>query len=306
MQIGITGATGFLGRYITRQLAACDHQLRLWYRPTSDRSDFDSVAESLEWIEGELGNSKAELELVAGCDAIVHAALWRPDKSTFRGREGNVVEFAERNIIGTLRLIEAARSAGVRRFIFISTCAVHDEILSDRPLDERHPLWAKSHYGAHKAAIEKFVHSYGLGEGYEICALRPTGIYGVDHPVEHSKWFDLVRAVTAGETVDCRGGGKEVHAADVAKAVERLLTEEHIAGQAYNCYDMYVSQFEVATIAKELSGSEATIRGQANSPKHQIETGKLRGIGVQFGGRAALETTIAQLVTAATGRTRAG
>ena len=45
----------------------------------------------------------------------------------------------------------------VRRFVFIATCAVHDVILSDRPLDEAHPLWPKSHYGAHKAAIEKFV-----------------------------------------------------------------------------------------------------------------------------------------------------
>ncbi len=52
------------------------------------------------------------------------------------------------------------------RFVFISTCAVHDVILADRPLDEAHPLWPKSHYGAHKAALEKFVHSYGLGQGW--------------------------------------------------------------------------------------------------------------------------------------------
>ena len=299
MRIGITGATGFLGRYITRQLAACDHQLRLWYRPQSDRSDFESIAHMLEWIPGELGQAEAERELVQGCDTIVHAALWRPDKSTFQGREGDIVEFVERNIMGSLRLIAAARAAGVPRFIFISTCAVHDQILSDRPLDEKHPLWPKSHYGAHKAAIEKFVHSYGLGEGYDICALRPTGIYGVDHPIQQSKWYDLVRAVIAGQTVDCRGGGKEVHAADVAKSVERLLTVDGLAGQSYNCYDMYVSQYDIATIAQELSGSAATIRGQVTAPKHQIETGKLRALGVQFGGRALLETTIAQLVTAA-------
>ena len=57
--------------------------------------------------------------------------------------------------MGTLRLIESARAAGVGRFVFISTCAVHEKILDDRPLDEAHPLWAMSHYGAHKAAIEK-------------------------------------------------------------------------------------------------------------------------------------------------------
>ena len=35
------------------------------------------------------------------------------------------------------------------RFVFISTCAVHDVILDDRPLDEAHPLWPAGHYGAH-------------------------------------------------------------------------------------------------------------------------------------------------------------
>ena len=126
--------------------------------------------------------------------------------------------------LGTLELIEAARRAGVARFVFISTCAVHEKILNDRPLDETHPTWATSHYGAHKAAIEQFVYSYGLGEGYPICALRPTGIYGLARPVQDSRWFDLVQAVTRGEPVDVHGGGKEVHASDVAHAVEILLT----------------------------------------------------------------------------------
>ena len=134
-----------------------------------------------------------------------------------------MIEFAQKNVVGTLMLIEAARRAGVGRFVFISTCAVHEKILDDRPLDEAHPLWATSHYGAHKAAIKKFVHSYGLGEGYPICALRPTGVYGVTRPIKHSKWFDLVSAVVRGETVRCSRGGKEVHAADVAKAVGVLL-----------------------------------------------------------------------------------
>jgi nucleoside-diphosphate-sugar epimerase len=88
-----------------------------------------------------------------------------------------VIEFVQKNVVGTLMLIEAARRVGVSRFVFISTCAVHEKILDDRPLDEAHPLRATSHYGAHKAAIEKFVHSYGLGDGYPICALRPTGVF---------------------------------------------------------------------------------------------------------------------------------
>ncbi|WP_146409730.1 hypothetical protein [Allorhodopirellula heiligendammensis] len=67
--------------------------------------------------------------------------------------------------MGTLKLIGATRSARAGRFIAFATCAVHDQILDDRPLDATHPLWAKSRYGAHKAAIEKFAHRYGLGQG---------------------------------------------------------------------------------------------------------------------------------------------
>src|SRR5213078_3596193 len=117
----------------------------------------------------------------------------------------------------------------------------------DRPLDEAHPLWPQSHYGAHKAALEKFVHSYGLGQGWPICALRPTGIYGAAHPAEKSRWYDLVSQVARGEPIASAKGGKEVHAADVARAVALLLTADApaIAGQAFNCCDRYISEEEV-------------------------------------------------------------
>jgi len=221
MKIAITGGTGFIGRYILRHLAKNGHSLRCWYHTTSDRSGLDDISSSIEWLPGDLNEEHASRQLVSGCDAVVHAALWRPGKG-FRGAEGNLIEFVERNVVGTLRLIESARSAGVGRFVFISTCAVHEKILDNRPLDETHPTWAKSHYGAHKAAIEQFVYSYGLGMGYPISALRPSGVYGLANPPEDSKWYDLVQAVKKGKTVTCERGGKEVHAADVAQAVDCL------------------------------------------------------------------------------------
>ncbi len=219
MRIAVTGATGFLGRYIVNRLASVGHLCRCWYRPESDRGGFEAVERQIEWLPGELGDPRAGDGLVEGCDAVVHAALYHPGGG-FRGGEGDVLEFVEKNVLGTLQLIEAARRAEVGCFVFISTCAVHERILDDRPLNESHPTWATSHYGAHKAAIEQFVHSYGFGQGYPICALRPTGIYGIARPIENSRWFDLVWAVAHGQTVECRRGGKEVHGADVAKAVE--------------------------------------------------------------------------------------
>jgi nucleoside-diphosphate-sugar epimerase len=299
MRIAITGATGFLGRYIVQHLAMRGHACRCWHRSNADLGGFDQAGDHLQWLTGELGDDAAGRALVADCEAVVHAALYHPGGG-FRGGEGEIIDFVERNVVGTLRLIEAARQAGVGRFIFISTCAVHEKILDDRPLDETHPTWATSHYGAHKAAIEQFVYSYGLGQGYPICALRPTGIYGLARPAEESKWFELVQAVCNGQTVHCRRGGKEVHAADVARAVEILLHADGIAGQAYNCCDRYISEFEVAQLAARFSGSSARIEGAITSPKHQIVTDKLQLLGMRFGGTPLLEKTIEQLVQAIT------
>lgn len=294
MKIALTGATGFIGRYVVEHLGSLGHSLRCWHRSTSDTSGLDNVAE-IEWVEGDLGETESAKSLVDGCDAVVHAALYRPGTG-FMGAEGDIVDFVEKNVVGTLKLIEAARSAGASRFIAFSTCAVHDQILDDRPLDETHPLWAKSHYGAHKAAIEKFVHSYGFGHGYPICALRPTGVYGVNRPPEQSKWYDVVSAVVRGEAVECSRGGKEVHAADVAKAVGILLTADGINGQAFNCYDRYVSELEVAKIAQVLSGSDSQIIGEPKQPKHEIVTDKLQQLGMKFGGQDLLAQTIEKLV----------
>ena len=297
MHVAVTGATGFLGRYIVNHLLDEGHTCRCWYRPASDRGGFQGSREPIEWLRGDLGEAGAAGTLVNGVDAVVHAALDRPGAG-FGGAEGDLLAFVQTNLIGSLRLMQAARQAGVSRFVFISTCAVHDVILDDRPLDETHPLWPASHYGAHKAAIEKFVHSFGLRDGYAICALRPTGIYGLARPVERSRWFELIQNVKAGKPIRSAAGGKEVHAADVARAVGVLLNAENVAGQAFNCCDGYVAEQEVAEIAKEMTGSSSEIAQLNRGPKHQIATDKLRTLGVSFGGRPLLVRTIQEMLEA--------
>src|SRR5713101_7828966 len=191
---------------------------------------------------------------------VVHAAVqWEGPRNRGRGSHGASEVFMGINLAGSLQLFQAAFEAKVQRCVFLSTCAVHEVILDDRPLDETHPLWPTSAYGAHKAALEKFVHSYGLGQGWPICALRPTGIYGLAHPASASRWFDLVAQVLRHEPIASARGGKEVHAADVARAVQLLLTADAtaITGRAFNCCDRYVAEQEVARIAKELTGSSS-------------------------------------------------
>jgi len=295
MNIAVTGATGFLGRYIVNRLTEAGHTCKCWHRPESDRDGFVHN-DRIEWLPGQLNDAAAAESLVDSTDGVVHAALYRPGQS-FRGGEGDLVEFVTLNVVGTVRLIEAARAAAVPRFVSISTCAVHEVVLDDRPLDEAHPLWARSHYGAHKAAVEKFIHSYGLGDGYDVCALRPTGIYGLNRPAERSKWYDLVHAVKAGKPIRSAAGGKEVHADDVAKAVQLLLTADGVAGQAYNCCDMYIAHQQVADIAKRITGSDSTIEHANKGPKHQIDTSKLRKLGMTFGGVKQLERTVSELLS---------
>lgn len=299
MRIAVTGATGFLGRYIVSHLAAAGHRLVCWHRPTSDLGHFPATLPpgALTWIEGTLNDRRAGEELVDGADAVVHSALDHPGGG-FRSDGGDLIEFVERNVVGSIRLIEQARAAGVGRFVYISSCAVHDVILDDRPLDESHPTWSTNHYGAHKAAVEDFVTSFGLGAGYPICALRPTGIYGLAHPPRASKWYGLVSKVVRGRDVEARRGGKEVHAADVARAVQVLLeaSPEAVAGRMFNCYDRYVSEYEVATLARRAAGGKGRIDGQETHPKHQIDTTRLRSLGMTFGGEPLLERTIEELV----------
>ena len=299
MKIFVTGSTGLIGGELVKQLLADGHELRLWHRSCSATESLAKLKKQsggqIELIEGQLGEG-GEAEAIADCDAVIHAALWRSGRS-FQQPPQDVLEYLRINLMGSIRLIEAAMQQQVSRFVFLSTCAVHDKILVDRPLDESHPLWAHTHYGAHKAAIEKFVHSYGLGSGFPICAIRPSGVFGVNSPIEHSKWFDLIADVVAGKSVQPMGGGKEVHVADVAKAIRLLLAapKELIAGQAFSCCDAFYSHHDVATTAKRISSSTGDIQGTQKSPKHQIITKKIESLGMKFSGMRAFEQTISKI-----------
>ncbi len=296
MKIAITGATGFLGNHLVRLLIANGHRCRCWYRPTSNLGCLFDVVSQIEWVEGQLAGNRDEADRLLGdCDALVHSALDRPGRE-FRGGEGDLETFATNNLVGSLRLFEAARRAKVRRVIFVSTCAVYGKVLSDRLLDEGHPLWPDSHYGAHKAAVEAFIHSYGSDVDFSIFAIRPCGIYGVARPVDHTRWYQIVKAIAHGEPVNCRGGAKLVHVSDVARAIELLLNADDVGGQAFNCCDQHVSEWGVASTARKICQSDSLISGSDWTPKHQIATTRLQQLGMEFGGDRLVTETLSQLI----------
>ncbi len=294
MKVAITGASGFLGRYLSSELTASGHQCRGLIRPTSRHLN---PKLPVEWVVGSLEDPIALNDLVEGADAVIHAALDHPGGGFLRTGI-DVASFVDRNLIGTIRLIEAAKAAGVGRFVVISSGAVHDEILGDRPLDETHPLWPRTHYGATKAAIEAFVHSYGRGEKFPICALRPTAIYGLADPLSESRSYHLIAAVVRGEDVTCRGGSKQVHAGDVARATQVLLSAKGVAGEVFHCTDLFVADRDVAMIARTIADSNGKIQGEAPTSRNPISCEKLRNRGMKFGGQTLLEATIEAMVRA--------
>ncbi|MHC4886422.1 MAG: NAD-dependent epimerase/dehydratase family protein [Planctomycetota bacterium] len=303
IRIAVTGATGLLGRHVVRHLIELGHNCRCWLRDESRIGDLEGQV-WLEWVPGEIGNGADARNLVKGCDALVHCAV----QGAMGARSESTADptgDAIKNVVGSLALFEAARSVGMKRIVHISSCGVYGEICNDRFLDEAHPTWPTNLYGAGKAALEQFIHAYGLGEGVEMAALRPCAIYGPASPLSESRWYTLLKAVVEGKPVSVGGGTKVVHADDVAQAVDCLLFQapaEKMAGRAFNCVDRYVCEFEVASLAKEIAGSDSVIEGEEATPKHTVVTDRLTSLGVTFGGRPLLRQTLSLLID----RIRAG
>lgn len=123
--IALTGSTGFVGRHLVRTLEDAGYSLRLLVREGSRDRGFGTA----ETVMGTLDDEAALARLVAGAGAVIHlaGAIAAPDRATF---------FAI-NAQGTERLARAALSAGVQRFIHVSSLAAREPQLSDYAASKR-------------------------------------------------------------------------------------------------------------------------------------------------------------------------
>jgi nucleoside-diphosphate-sugar epimerase len=291
----VTGATGYVGRFIVDRLIGEGVSVRAWRRQNSDLRGMPS---GIQWTDGDLSSPQAADALLEGADMLVHAALDH-QAGRYRGGEGgDLAGYLQTNVAGSLALLAKAREDGVKRCVVISSRAVFGEAARTGPLADEEPPRPDTHYGAAKAALEAFVQSLGH-EGWPIAALRPTGVYGVVVPAEKSKWFDLVARALSREPVESRAG-TEVHGRDVAEAVWRLLTAPpgEVGGRAFNCSDIVVSTRDIVRLVHRTAEMSGPLPKPAPVPVNVMSHEGLDRLGVVFGGRPLFQATVERLVVA--------
>ena len=115
MKTLVTGATGFLGSHVARQLAARGERVRVLVRPTSDTQAIDGL--EAERFIGDLRDASSLDRALAGVTHVFHVA------ADYRLWARNPHEIYESNVTGTRNLLEAARRTSVEKFVYTSTVA---------------------------------------------------------------------------------------------------------------------------------------------------------------------------------------
>jgi UDP-glucose 4-epimerase len=211
----VVGGNGYLGRHVCRALRIAGLAVRvldltLPHQPES----------STEYLLGGFNDPASVGTALLGCDSLIHLG-WSTLPAT--SNKAPVAD-AEDNLLGSLRLFEAAVVAGVGRIVFASSGGTVYGNPQTLPITENHPLDPGCAYGISKLAVEKYLHLFQQLHGIASTSLRIANPYGPGQDPHRPQGVVTVFAhrILHDLPIDIWGDGSVVrdfvHVADVAEA----------------------------------------------------------------------------------------
>jgi UDP-glucose 4-epimerase len=223
--VGVTGASGFVGRYLCAELNRHGHSVRALSRgPASARCalDYDDPVRLRRAFEG--------------CTALVHLAA-RAHVRTARAADLEVPLRAA-NVELSLRVAEAALAAGVPRLVFVSSIgAVCSSTELGQAVSENSPCHPTTSYGRSKREAECALEERLRPTGTTLVVVRPPLVHGKGAPGSLASlraWIDAGRLLPLASV---RNRRSLVHVANLAEALRLCATRPEAAGRTYHIRD---------------------------------------------------------------------
>ncbi|MGO9078554.1 MAG: SDR family NAD(P)-dependent oxidoreductase [Streptosporangiaceae bacterium] len=256
----VTGGAGFVGATLVRRLVADGHRVRVLDNyTTGDAAHLAGV--HAEQVEGDIRDAAALDAALAGIDSIVHLAA---AGSVVMSVADPATNF-DVNVVGTFRVLDAARRAGLERVVLASTGGA---LIGDAtpPVSENSLPKPISPYGASKLAGEGYAHAFARAFGLRTVALRFANVYGPWSERKKGAMTLFFRALHDGEPIVIYGDGTSsrdyTHVDDISTALQLGLEGDVPGGTV-----LHIAS-GVETTVTELAG---LCRAAAGKPGHPVE-----------------------------------
>jgi len=237
MRALITGGAGFIGSHITEGLLAAGHEVRVLDNLSSGkRENLSHLGRDVELVVGDIRDRAGLDAACAGCEVVFHqAALVSVPYSVEHPQESHDV-----NLQGTLNVLQAARSAGVRRVLFACSAAVYGEEPT-LPKQESMAPAPLSPYGVEKITGEYYLGVFNALYGVETVSLRYFNVFGPrqDPGSPYSGVISIfVQRALSGQRPTVFGDGAQsrdfVYVGNVVQANLLAAAAPDAAGRCYN------------------------------------------------------------------------
>jgi len=179
MKVLLTGSDGFIGSHLAEGLVRAGHDVTalVIYNSLDSWGWLDSapkeITSQMKIVAGDVRDPAQMMELVRGQDAVLHLAALIAIPFSYHAPD----LYVQTNVQGTLNLLNAARAAGVSRFVHTSTSEVYGTARYV-PMDEAHPLQGQSPYSASKIGADQMVNAYFTSFGLPAVTVRPFNTFG--------------------------------------------------------------------------------------------------------------------------------